>query len=379
MLPLIMLTMSSLLFAQVASGDGKVSSAGQAHEAEALVQSARAAEKSGDLKTAIEDYRKALATRPDLVEAHEGLGGALVAAGRLDEAIDEDTRALLIAPGNAALGTNLGLAYYRKGDLVHARSQFETVHRANPGDLNAAVLLGYTYIRMNREADGADLLTPMEAGHEDNLDLEYVLGYAMIRSGREVDGIPRMENVAKARRAADAWFVAGTARFGRREFREALSDAEQALQCDPSLPGGHTLAGQARFAIGEPEAAAKDFQAALRADPRDMTANLYLGILRFDERDFENARPLLELAVALDPKAPLGRFVLAKLNAVTGNQPAALAALEELEKTDPKWLDLHVELAALYYKMHRPEDGKREREIVQQLQATMPKPGHPQQ
>src|SRR6266576_287100 len=106
MLLLITLSMSSLLFAQVASGDGKASSTGQAHDADALVQSAMAAEKSGDLKKAIDEYRKALALRPGMIEAHVGLGGALVAAGQLDQAIDEDTRALVLAPGNAALGMN---------------------------------------------------------------------------------------------------------------------------------------------------------------------------------------------------------------------------------------------------------------------------------
>jgi len=365
------------LAAAVCAAEAQATHEPAAGEAETLLRSANAAQQHGDLKTAIADYRKALALRPGMVEAHIGLGTALVNAGRLDEAIDEDRRALAAAPGNEALGTNLGLAYYRKGDLGHARAQFEEVHRSHPEDMAAAVLLGYTYIRMNREADATDLLMPLEAGHEDNLDLEYVLGYALIRTGREADGMPKMEKVAKARHAADAWFIAGTARFARREFHEASSDAEQALLCDPKLPGAHTLAGQAHYAIGQPDEAARDFQAALKANPRDFTANLYLGILRFDDRNFDDARPLLELAGELQPSAPLARLELAKLNAITGNQQAALQALEDLVKTDPDWLDPHVELAALYYKLHRPEDGQREREIVQRLLEAPAKPRAP--
>ncbi len=346
-------------------------------QAQTLIQSANAAQQHGDLKTAIEDYRKALVLHPDLGEAHIGLGEALMKAGRFDEAIEEDQHALAADPKNAALATNLGLAFYRKGDLGHARAQFEDVHRAHPGDTAAAVLLGYTYIRMNREDDAADLLIPLETGNENNLDLEYVLGYALIRTGRETEGMPKMEKVARARHAADAWFIAGTARFARRDFHEASADAEQALQCDPNLPGAHTLAGQAHYAVGQPEEAAKDFQSALKADPRDFTANLYLGILRFDDRKFDDARPLLELAVELQPAVPLAKLELAKLNAMTGNQQAALQALEDLVKAEPDWLDPHVELAALYYKLHRPEDGQREREIVQRLQATPQRPRGP--
>lgn len=372
-----MLSLSLFLAAAVCAAEAQATHEPAAGEAETLVHSANAAQQHGDLKTAIADYRKALALRPDMVDGHIGLGTALVNAGRLDEAIEEDRRALATAPGNAALGTNLGLAYYRKGDLGQARAQFEEVHRSHPEDMAAAVLLGYTYIRVNREADAADVLMPLEAGHEDNLDLEYVLGYALIRTGREAVGMPKMEKVAKARHAADAWFIAGTARFARREFHEASNDGEQALLCDPKLPGAHTLAGQAHYAIGQPEQAARDFQAALKANPRDFTANLYLGILRFDDRNFDDARPLLELAVGLQPSAPLARLELAKLNAITGNQQAALQALEDLVKTDPDWLDPHVELAALYYKLHRPEDGQREREIVQRLQEAPAKPGAP--
>lgn len=371
------LSLGFSLAAAVCAAEAQVRDKATSSEAESLVQIANEAQQRGDLRTAIEDYRKALALRPDLVGAYVGLGAALVNAGRLDEAIEEDRRALAAVPENAALSTNLGLAYYRKGDLGHARAQFEDVHRAHPEDITAAVLLGYTYIRMNREADAADLLMALEAGHDDNLDLEYVLGYALIRTGRESDGMPKMEKVAKARRAADAWFIAGTARFAQREFHEASEDAEQALLCDPKLSGGHTLAGQAYYAIGQPEEAAKDFQAALAANPRDFTANLYLGILRFDDRRFDDARPLLELAVELQPRAPLARLYLAKLNAMTGNQALALQILEELVKTDPDWLDPHVELAALYYKMHRPEDGERERAIVQRIEGALPKPSAP--
>jgi len=102
---------------------------------------------------------------------------------------------------------------------------------------------------------------------------------------------------------------------------------------------------------------------------------LYLGVTRLKERDFDSARPLLELALQLQPGLPLARLQLAKLNGMTGRYAEAAATLEDLEKTDPNWLDPHVELAAVYYKLHRPEDGKREREVVQQIEAKQQQAG----
>ncbi len=98
-------------------------------------------------------------------------------------------------------------------------------------------------------------------------------------------------------------------------------------------------------------------------------ANLYLGTMRLKDRDLEGARPLLQIAVELAPQMPQARLQWAKLNSMTGKFAEAAAMLEELEKADPNWIDPHIELAALYYKLHRPEDGQRERDIVQQLEA----------
>jgi tetratricopeptide (TPR) repeat protein len=344
-----------------------------------LLSSGIAAQQRGDYKTAIEDYRKVLALQPGLADARANLGAALAAAGQFDAAIEEDTRALAAAPNKTAVRMNLALAYYKKGDLAHAYSEFEAVHAARPLDLPAAVLLGYTCIKLGKEAEAAGLLAPLEPGHESNMDLEYVLAFALIQSGKETEGIPRMEKVARATRSADAYVIAGSAHLGRREFREARIDLDAAIELDPSLPGVNTMAGQARDAVGDSEAAAPAFQAALRQDPRDFTANLYLGTIRLNQRDFESARPLLDLAVELQPKAPLPRFEMAKLNGMTGRYAEAAATLEDLEKTDPDWLDPHVELATIYYKLNRPEDGQREREIVQRIEASQQKAGPPKQ
>jgi tetratricopeptide (TPR) repeat protein len=341
----------------------------QSSSAQKLVHSGADAQKRGDLKSAIDDFRKALALQPDLLDAQIGLGAAFAAAGDFGDAIEVDRRSLDAHPDNAALRMNLGLACYRAGDLNGARREFETLHAANPADLRPAVQLGYTYNKLGREADAAALLTPLEADHEGDLDLEYALGYAMIATGKEAEGVTRVENVARTRKTPDIWMLAAHARFDRRQFHEALADAQEALQADPGFPGAHTLAGQAQYAIGNIDAAVAEFEAALKQNASDFTANLYLGILRFDDHDFDSARSLLELALSIHPQDPLTRLEVARLRNVQGNTQGALVILEDLEKSDPNWLDPHVELATIYYKLSRPEDGQREREMVKKLEA----------
>jgi tetratricopeptide (TPR) repeat protein len=346
-----------------------------AASADDLLRQAISEQQRGDVKAAIDDYRKALALQPNLPEARANLGAALAAVGDFDAAIEEDTRALANAPDKTSVRMNLALAYYKKGDWPHARSAFEQVHAARPSDLNAAMLLGYSDIKTGRAIEAVNVLRPLAAAHPGNMDFEYVYAYALIESGSLADGLPRMEKVAAATHQPDAWVIAGENRLHRREFKEARTDLEEAAKLAANFPGLQTMLGQARDALGDTEGAQSAFELALRQDPRDFIANLYVGTMRLKERDYDSARPMLELAVQLQPNMAQARYQLARLNSMTGKLSEAASTLEDLEKADPNWLDPHIELAALYYKLHRPEDGQRERDIVQKLEAKEQKQG----
>jgi tetratricopeptide (TPR) repeat protein len=334
------------LMAQAATGQSANQPA--AGDAEASLRNGTVAQEHGDLKTAIADFRKALALKPDLLQARANLGAALSAAGQMDAAIEEDGRVLEIAPENDAVRMNLAMAYYRTGNLNQARVEFEKLHTLHPADLNTAILLGYTYNKLRREGEAAALLAPLEPGREDDFDFEYVYAYALIGSGKQDSGLPRMEKLAKAKNSAEAWLLAGSARFYRGEMQTARADLDAAVALNPKLPGLYTMAGQARYAMRDMPAATSAFQSALRADPMDFVANRDLGAMRLKEGDVASAKPLLELALQLQPKDPLTRLEMAKLDDQTGKYGEAAAILEELTRTDPNWLDAHWLLAAVY-------------------------------
>jgi hypothetical protein len=48
---------------------------------------------------------------------------------------------------------------------------------------------------------------------------------------------------------------------------------------------------------------------------------------------------------------------------------AALRDLEFVVHHSPAWLQPHVELSTLYYRLHRPEDGAKQKEIVDRMMA----------
>jgi hypothetical protein len=51
----------------------------------------------------------------------------------------------------------------------------------------------------------------------------------------------------------------------------------------------------------------------------------------------------------------------------------AVGDLETVVRRDPGWMQAHVQLAALYYRLNRPQDGLKERQIVDRLSAEQQK------
>ena len=261
------------------------------------------------------------------------------------------------------------------GDVARARVEAEALHSANPTDPKIAVLLADCYIRMGREAEARTLLAPLEAANQADMELEYSLAFAQLQSGETADGVARMERVAQATQSANAFTVAGAARLSRKEFEQAKPDLDAAIALNASLPELYSMAGEVRFALGDAEAAFPFFEKALRVNPRDFNANLYAGMYRLTKGDYDSARPLLELALQLQPASPLARLKVAELDSMTGKNSEAVSELETLEKANPDWVEPHIKLSVLYYKLHRPEDGQRERTIVDQIQAKQQQAG----
>jgi tetratricopeptide (TPR) repeat protein len=83
----------------------------------------------------------------------------------------------------------------------------------------------------------------------------------------------------------------------------------------------------------------------------------------------DEAKPYLDTALRLQPQSYMARYEVAMLKSTSGQLEEAAQELEKLVKDDPDWLEPHEELATLYYKLHRPADGAKERAVVDKLTA----------
>ena len=324
----------------------------------------------GDFSSAIRDYRKVLELRPTEVQAKVNLGAALAHIGQFDEAITVYRSALSAVKDKNPVLLNLALAYYKKGDFEHAREQFEILHDAQPNSLQVVILLGDSDLRMGKSDAALTLLEPLESEYSQNMDFEYVLGSALIAAkGKRREGVARIEKVAKINSDASAYMLAGATLLDLNEYEQARQDLEQALHLKPTLPGLFTLVGTARDKTGDIKNAEVAFREALKTNPDDFEANLYLGAILYKRRDTAEAKGYLDRALLLKPSDSMARYEGAMLKSTSGDYESAAHELESLTKDDPDWLEPHVELATLYYRLHRPEDGAKERQIVDTLTA----------
>lgn len=334
-----------------------------------IFQRAIAEQQQGNYASAIRDYRTYLAQRPNTVEAEVNLGAALAHTGQFDEAIKLYRAALPSLTYKNPVLLDIGLAYFKKGDFSNADEQFTALHKLQPDDVRVAILLGDTDIKLNKPQDAVILLEPFDGKEPKNMDFEYVLGLALVKSGHLRDGVAHIEKVANSTHSADSYQLAGESLLRLNEFERARHDLEAALQLNPKLPNIYTMVGEARDKTGATAQAKAAFLKALEINPDDFEANLYVGGILYKGGDLGDAKLYLDKALKLKPADPMARYESAMLESASGQYETAALALEQLAGDDPEWLEPHVELASLYYKLHRPKDGAKERAIVDRIMA----------
>jgi tetratricopeptide (TPR) repeat protein len=339
----------------------------QAPDAEQIFRDAVAAQKRGDDAAAIAKYRELLKLRPDAAQVRANLGAALAHAGQYEEAIEQYRAALAKLPDNRPLRLNLALAYYKKGDLARAAELLDSLRQAEPGDVQVATLLGDCYSRMGRDQDAIAALTPAETAHPDDLNVAWALGSALIHAGRPADGLRRVVLVAQQGHSADANFLAAETCLALSEFERAMVFADAALKLNPNLKGLYSLSGRIKQYLGDFSGAKADLEKALTENPDDFNAHVTMAAILNLEREVDGAERHARRALELMPSSPLARYQLARVQRSRGDIEAAVLNFEQVIAAEPDWLRPHVELASLYYRLHRPADGEKERAIVDKL------------
>ena len=125
--------------------------------------------------------------------------------------------------------------------------------------------------------------------------------------------------------------------------------------------------------------AAEAFRREFENNPNDFDSNLYLGLLLKDEGKLDESGDHLRRASRLRPNDPRVLYGLGSLAVATGRIEEAEKALTAVTAAVPDYVQAHVLLATVYYRLKKQDLGDKEKATVaklfQEQQARQPGPG----
>jgi Flp pilus assembly protein TadD len=342
---------------------------GQARDA--TLDKALAAHQAGNFDAAVAGYREYLAKHPNAFEIRSNLGAALSRLGLYADAAKEYQAALKVAPNNPNIALNLAIARYKDGDIAEAANELLRLRTATGGNRQVDLLLSDCWLQMGQNKKVIDLLGPLEKKTPDDVGLAYVLGTALIRDKRTVEGERILNRIFSKGETAEGWLLMGSAKLSLAavsdDFAGAVKDLSRAVELNPKLPTANALYGRALLGAGDAAGAVKAFRAELAVNPADFESLLNLAVLLKQGGESQEARKLLNSALRIRPGDGAVRYQLAVLDLEEGKTAEARSQLEGLVKESPDFVEGHVSLATVYYRLKMKAEGDRERAIVQKL------------
>ncbi|PYQ01390.1 MAG: hypothetical protein DMF83_25790 [Acidobacteria bacterium] len=324
-------------------------------------------QQSGDVLGAIEAYQDALGREPQRIDARSNLGAAYVRLGRYDEAVREYRRALEVDPSHAGVRFNLALALYKSALVPDAARELEQVLSIDPAHRAAILLLADCRLQMGNEAGVVALLEPHEADLGQDRLYAYLLGTALLRRNELERGQVFIDRLFREGDTAPVRLLMGVAHLRRKDAPSALAELERAAQLDPKLPTVHSLHGMALMEAGRRSDAADAFRREFANNPNDFDSNLYLGLLLKDEGKLDEAGDHLRRASRLRPNDPRVLYGLGSLAVATGRMEEAEKALTAVTAAVPDYVQAHVLLATVYYRLKKKDLAEQERATVAKL------------
>ncbi len=327
---------------------------------------------AGRLEQAVEEYLAFLKAYPQVADVYSNLGAAYAGLGNLPAALEAYRKAVDLGTASdlLTLYVNLGLAYFKSGRFQEAARALREALRLDANHYQAALLLAECELRAGRHQEVINLLERFEDSHGEDPALISLLGTSLIRLGYSYRGQLLIDRIFRKGESVEAHIMLGTAHVMAADWPNAAMEFEKALKLDPRRPTVNGSYGLALREMSRPDEAAVYFRRELELNPYDFDSNLFLGIYLYKHlQQYDEALQLFERALEVRPADVDVRYHMGLVFLLKDDQDRALALLEGVIREVPDYMEGHVALARLYFRLGRREEAQREREIVERLRA----------
>jgi tetratricopeptide (TPR) repeat protein len=308
------------------------------------------------------ELQSALALDPDNLEIRANLGVLLFFQGKYDQALPHLQAAVAMKPDLWKIQSLLGIAERKTGDDHHGRIDLEAVlpHIDDPKlktDVGLALIESYT------STDDLDKASDLIAQLLALKPTDPALLYAAYRIHSEMMAEDLLSLSLVAPDSAQLHQAIAHELQRTHDLDGTIRNLRSALALNPNLPGIHFELAEALHASDDQRLhteALQQYKLAVLTNPSDPKAATRLGDIEVESGDLDAGQKDYELALKLQPNAADAKIGMANVLTEKGDPSSAAPLLEQVLAADPSNYLAHFRLSAVYRKLHRPDDVKRE-------------------
>lgn len=271
---------------------------------EAYVNRCVAYDRSGEYALSLPDAEKAVVLKPGNAQAYNNRGTAYARNGRFAEAIRDYDKALTLKPDYAGAWCNRGVAFVNSNasKLPEAIRNFDTAITLAPDSPEAYNHRGAAYVKSGRMAEAMrDFARAIE------LKPDFAPAYAnraaaCANNNRLAEAIRDFDRVVALKPGdAEARYSRGLACMLAGRAEEALRDFDQAIALKPDYAQALYKRAQAHAAAGRIDDALRDYERTLALTPDHAEARCNRALSLMAVKRYDDAVAEYDKAIALDP------------------------------------------------------------------------------
>ncbi|WP_250847064.1 protein kinase domain-containing protein [Aquisphaera insulae] len=252
---------------------------------------------------AIEDFRAAIALKPDRYQAYLDLAQAHVKIGRPEQALATLDRGIEKDPDSPVLYRLRGQVEQQLGRDGHAREDFDrAIRHTPPDDPQLADLLLERGHLAHRRKQHQTALADYDRALAIRPDLptaQRLRGAILMELKRYDEAIRCFDScLSRGKPSASLYEARGLAQTWRGRYAEALADFTLAANAGGNSPSLHLNRGWAHLFSGSPRLAEDDFEEAMRLDESNADARCGRGLSRAQLR--RNGEAIADARAVLD-------------------------------------------------------------------------------
>jgi len=311
---------------------------------------------------AIPELQSALALDPDNVEIRGNLGVLLFFQGKYDKALPLLQATVAMKPGLWKIQSLLGIAERKTGDDHQGRIDLEAAfpHLEEPKlktDVGLALIESYT------STDDLDKASDLIAELLRLKPTDPALLYAAYRIHSEMMAEDLLSLSLAAPDSAQLHQAIAHELQRTHDLTGTIRNLRAALALNPNLPGIHFELAEALHASDDQRLhaeALQQYKLAVLTNPSDPKAATRLGDIEVESGDLDAGEKDYDRALKLQPNSADAKIGMANVLTEKGDPAAAAPLLEQVLAADPSNYLAHFRLSAVYRKLRRPDDVKRE-------------------